>query len=252
MVLIKLTSTSREKSHDFKQEFGNFVLPGDNEVRYEMALVSGNLWYSWYNISSTLNNNIFQYSIVENGLDVSYQVIMQNGLYDMVQIKTLIQNGMNSTGHNADHIDIEPNYSTGRVEITLSNDYKVRFDHNLLYKILGFDSDSVLSSNGKHISPHNGDITNGVNDISINCDLVQSSYSNGNSSSVLYSFVPHSSPQSLLVIDPNERVYNEIIHTGGSQISSIRMFINDNEGRLVDLNNESVSYLVDIRPVKNN
>lgn len=251
MVLLKLTSTKREKSHDFTIDIGNLVLQGNHNDAYEMALVNANIWYSFYNISTTYNNNVFKY-IIDNTANYPTEetVTIPDGLYSIETIIKIIGNGMVSNGHDKENIIIVANYNTGKIEITLSNAHSVVFHQgDNLFEILGFESSTYVSGDGKHISAHHGDITRGVSDISINCSLVNSSYSNGVSSDVLYSFVPDKSPQSLLVVSPNERVYSTINQHGGDTISKIRMYITDNLNRAIDLNKEPTSYLVHIRRV---
>ena len=106
-----------------------------------------------------------------------------------------------------------------------------------------------MNTAGVHEAPHLVDLTRGVSDISVNCSLVSSSYSNGKSANVLYSFTPNVAPHQLIEISPYERVYNTISQKGGDLISRIQMTIVDNLGRRVNLNNEPVSYLLHIRPV---
>jgi len=245
MVLLKLTSPNRTNSHRFTESYDHLSLPGDNETNYECALVSASVWYSWYNISTAFNNHKFNY---KNTLGVSKHVFLPDGLYTITQIISLIETGITSNGDAVSNIAIVPNYNTGRIEITLDNGYEIDFTYAELYGILGYDADTELAGDVKHISPHVADITRNVNDISINCSLVSSSYSNGYSSNVLYAFTPNKEPGMLLDVVPNQRVYSEINIKGGENINRISMFLTDNLGRDVDLNGEPVSYLLDIRP----
>lgn len=135
------------------------------------------------------------------------------------------------------------------MSITLTGANTIDFSGGNLYQIFGYDSDTVLSA-GVNESPRFVDLTRGVSDISIECSLVASSYSNGKTANVLYSFVPNVGQHKLIDITPTQRVYNRISERGGENISRIQMKVVDNLGRRVNLNNEAVSYLLHIRKVK--
>ena len=246
MVLLKITSENRANSHDFSINFQNLVLPGQQNDRYELALVSANIWYSWYNISTSYVNNTFYYN---NGT-VDQTVLIPNGIYKISELIKTIEDGIVSNGDTKTNIEIIANFNTGRIEISLLNKYTVNFTQGTLYEIVGFDNTSILNLNQKYISPHPGDINRGVTDISVNCNLVDSSYSNGESSQTLYSFSPNTSPYNLLTIQPSEKVYCQIHAHGGDAIPNMRIFITDNKNRIIDLNNEPTSFLFHLRKVK--
>ncbi len=88
MVLIKLSSPSRQNGHNFSTSFEDFTLIGDTEQRYEIALVSAAIWYSWYNVSAELGNDIFSYktsnsSPVKTSL-ISFSVACLKNIQDRV------------------------------------------------------------------------------------------------------------------------------------------------------------------------
>ena len=252
MVLIKLSSPSRSNGHNFSTSFEDFTLIGDTEQKYEVALVSAAIWYSWYNISAELGNNVFSYKT--GNTSPMKNITLKDGLYTITQLIALITDGITNEGDAVNNILIEPNYNTSGIDITVSNGYEVYFNNSQLYQILGFESTSFLpsltSGSIKYESPHLADITHGVNNISINCSLVNSSYENGRRGQVLYSFTPNTAPNMLMNIQPTTLLYNEITETGTAKINNIQMSISDDQGRVINLNGEPVSYLIDIRKVQ--
>jgi len=247
MVLIKLDSSKvSEEGEDFSINFNNLEL--DNKYNYEVALVRSSIWYSYYNISSDFANNTLRYN---NG-SVWKNVTFDEGIYSVGDINTFLQNTMKangdstvSNGVDVFSITLTPNFTTLKVDVTISNSYQLDFTTSLLRELLGFTS-IIVSSSQSGANP--ADITRGINSLVIKNSLVTESYDNGASSDILYSFVPNVSPGSLINIEPVTLIYLPI--NTNNYIHNIRMTLHDNKGRLVKLNGEHVFYLLDIRKIK--
>ena len=100
MVLLKITSENRANSHDFSINFQNLVLPGKQNDRYELALVSANIWYSWYNISTSYVNNTFYYN---NGT-TDQTVLIPDGIYKISELIKTIEDGIVSNSDTKENI----------------------------------------------------------------------------------------------------------------------------------------------------
>jgi hypothetical protein len=85
-------------------------------------------------------------------------------------------------------------------------------------------------------------ISKGIDRILIHYSLVENSYLNNVISDVIYSFVPETPPGSLITVNPNPPIYLPVREK--KFIQTIRMQITDQENRLLELNNEPVTYIV--------
>jgi hypothetical protein len=76
--------------------FPNSVLLNDAYL----AVSSVVMYYSWYNISSTLNNNIFSYNWIDGvGVATTYTIVVPNGLYEITTLNSLLQFEFIKNGH---------------------------------------------------------------------------------------------------------------------------------------------------------
>jgi hypothetical protein len=248
-MLINLESSSTSQTtHNFVVNFNSFEL--DPESNYEIGLIQASIWYSWYNISSSFTNNQLRYS-PNNGANF-YNVVFDDGIYSVSAINQKLQSVMKANGHysvvsgiDTFNITITPNYTSGKVNVEVSNNYQLDFTTSTLRDLLGFTSIVVSSTQeGTYLA----DITRGVNQIQVHSSLAEGSYSNSEASDILYAFVPNSSPSTLIKIQPTFPVYLPI--NTRNNIQNIRMRITDQQQRTVDLNGEQVSYLIELRKIK--
>jgi hypothetical protein len=246
--LIKLDSTqiTGVTSHDFTVNFNNFRL--DRTKSYEVALVSLNIWYSWYNISSTFSNNVLRY----HNATTWKTITIPNGSYGLDDINTYIKAQMADNGDDGTSITIQANYNTLRCDIIMDNSYQLdlQSSQGSFHELLGFDS-QILDSGGLNVTVTGEgpvDITRGVNSISIGCSLTEAAYDNEIPSSAIYSFSPSVSSGELISIEPYNRIYLAL--NVRDQITRIRMQVLDNQNRDVDLNSESAVYVLHVRETK--
>lgn len=95
---------------------GSNVVSGTNNTQYKyrfpnaitfdkyasVALISANLYYSWFNISSSLyNNNVFSYKWFDSSgaLTATFTVTVADGWYDVSSINKYLQAVMYANGH---------------------------------------------------------------------------------------------------------------------------------------------------------
>ncbi len=249
MLLTLDSSSTNQKSHDYTIEYYDPIQTKDG---YELALIKSNLWYSYYNVSTSLLNNTFQYT---TNLAQVRTITIPNGNYTILQLNTYIHAIMKGFGDytvvgGVDTFDlsIAPNYSTLRVSITLLNGYSINFTTSSFCLLLGWSS-GIYNFVGTQDGQNTANINNGINSLLIHCDIIKESFQNNIQSDVLYTFVPDQPPGSNLEVYPkNELIYLPIKY---DQVYKIRMYITDQLNRPIDLNNEPVTYLIHIRK-KNN
>jgi hypothetical protein len=94
-IFLKLDSNAAPTSstNDFTITYGSGIkLDGD----WEIGLISGYLWYSYYNISSTIGNNIIRYYI---GAGLQTDITLPNGIYSVSDINDYMHSIMVARGH---------------------------------------------------------------------------------------------------------------------------------------------------------
>ncbi len=219
---------------------------------YECALYQGTIWYSWPNIASEYNNNVFTYNPGSGNVHIT----IPDGLYDLDDLNAYIQKIMKSNGdydsaNNVYYITIEGNDNTITCDITLDNGYSVDFTSGSLREILGFNSE-VLSGDGLHTSENIVDITRGVDSIQIHCSIITANsaggaYRYGGSTDVLYQFIPNVRPGSLIVLEPTNQLFYPIRF---GQIDSVEIKITDQIGRPIDLRGENTNIVLQFRKIQ--
>lgn len=82
-----------------------------------IAVSSIQMYYSWFNITSSLANNLFTYTWVVGGVSTTYNINIPNGIYEIEQLNKLIQfvciqNGtylINGDGQYVYYLELEVN-----------------------------------------------------------------------------------------------------------------------------------------------
>lgn len=237
-------------SHDYKVEYPAPIDISDGV--YELALIKMNCWYSWYNISAAKGNNTLRY---HNGVGWSGTITIPDGQYTLPQMNDYLHSEMYSNGdytidaygNTVYDVIIEPNYSTLRVKITLTNSYQLDLSLSDLHLLLGF-TQVVLSHTGAVDGVNVANINDSINTLIIHCNVISgnASFSNSIQSDILHSFTPETSPGSNIVVSPAHKIYLPVeVH--GNLIREIRVYITDNLGRPVDFQNEPITYLFHLR-----
>lgn len=237
-------------THDF-----TFALPIPLRLsgQWSVSLVNSSLWYSYTNISANQGNNVLTYS-PDNGT-TTRTLTISDGQYNITDINQLLEAKQLADGDDVAgvvQLVITPNYNTSKVELSIGANFEVDFSTSDLYLLFGYSASQAAAplTAGSYEGDNIADITGGRNKISICTSLLEgadSSYSNGSRDAVLYSFSPNSSPGSLMMVEPNERVYLNMLKD--IKIPSIRVYLRDNNGNTVDMRGETCSYLIHLKKV---
>ena len=232
--------TSKNGTADMEVKFANPIY--NSELKAEVALMKLNTFFSVFNITEKLGNNILRYSN-DNGATWNTYTI-PDGIYNIEDVHELINGATYSNGG----ISIFANFATGiqRVELLAGwqIDWSVSFG---LAEWLGFDrfinDDGIQVESGNGITI--GDVTNGITAFVIRCSLIQGrAFDNGNSSDSLFTFTPRVAGFSSLEVEPKNLVY---IPVNDSVIRGIRIQITDQRGNLLDFNGENITCLLHLR-----
>jgi hypothetical protein len=214
----------------------------DNKDNYEVGLIDLETYYSFYNITSV--NNKFAYF---NG--TTNQIItLLPGIYSIIDINAAIQSAMQTlgdwnSGTQTYYITILINNTTLGSVVNITNPaYTVDFTIlNSLANLLGFNP--LVLTSGYNISPNIVNILT-VNSILVNCNIISGSYSGGIHSTVLYSYFPSVGPGYKIIQTPINVVYLPLI---GDHIQSVRFWITDQNGNILDFNTEETTLRIKIQ-----
>ncbi len=210
-----------------------------------MALVNLETYYSFPNIDSSNNN--FRYS--PNNGDDWYDINIPEGSYELEDINEYIQRIMRDNGHYNSKFDkygitLEPNNSTLRSVLEIKAKYQIDFTTpNSVRTVLGFNA--KVYSSGYNESENIVNIIS-VNSLKVTSDIIGSSYSNGVTENIIYSFFPSVGPGYKIIEVPVNLIYLPITI---STISSMETKLTDQTGQLINLRGEELSMRFHIREV---
>lgn len=238
LLTLDSSTISNQNSDDFTIDFSSplKVLDGIHEI----GLIKCNLWYSFFNVSDDFNNRIIRYT---NNTAQTRTVTIPAGNYTILQLNTYISAAMVANGDTASII-IEPNYSTLKVKITISNGYSLDLTASNFNLLLGWNQ-GIYNFNGSQEGQNQANINRDINSLLIHCDILGSSFKNGLLSDILFSFVPNVPPGANIELEPQHLIYLPVIIP--DHIRKIRMYITDQLGRRVNLNQQPVTYLLHLR-----
>lgn len=215
----------------------------DKMKKYEMALVNLETYYSFPNIDTTNNN--FRYSPDKGTTWVNIDI--PEGSYEITAINLYIQQTMKDKGHfdsanDKYYITIETNNSTLKSVLQIGPNYKVDFTSaNSIRTVLGFNSQTY--SEGYNESENIVNILN-VSSLRVTSDVIGSSYTNGETENIIYSFFPNVGPGYKIIQEPRNLIYLPVIL---KTISEMETKLLDQNRKLINLRGEQLSIRFHIR-----
>ena len=233
---IHISSVDRVKSGISKCE--DFVIkftPSlnlDTKMRHEVAIDQISMTYSWHNISPNYNNNTIKYS---NDKGSTWKTVtFPNGMYSYSDLDDYLHQVMKSNGHvNDDKYDINLVFvlTTYKVVIELSNNYQLDLRNTKFGELIGFSPKLIIATEEGSKLPN---ITNSIDSLHINSDIISDSIVGGITSNTLLVIPTGTLKRSFpFVVEPKRALFNEVYT---SRISQMRVYITDSLSRPVDLN----------------
>ncbi len=256
LLTLDSTTIANAPSHDFTVNFNNELqFPGP----HELTLLRVNLWYSWFNIDPQFSNQDLQYSRDGGGTQRPL-ITISPGQYTIEDINEFLHKEMESNGDFIINpqgvkqfgINIEANFNTLRTRVVIDNllipadTYELSLTSAIsnLHLLLGFDSQVITATKeGENLA----NINNDVNTLLVDTDIISGSFQNNQARGIINQFVPDVPPGSNIDVEPTHKVF---LPLNRNRVDKIRMRIIDNLGRLVDLNDEPVTYSLQIRKTK--
>ena len=231
-----------ERSTRIRTKF-NPLLELDKDKKYSMSLINLESYNSYPNIDSTNCNFRFSPDNGETWIDIN----IPEGSYEIVDINEVIQRLMKEDGYydgNEPHIKIQANNNTLKSVVDINPNYKVDFTTvDSIRSVLGFES--KIYSEGYNESENIVNIVS-VNSLRVTSDIIGSSYSNGSTENIIYSFFPNVGPGYKIIEAPSNLVYLPLTL---STISTMETKLTDQNGKLINLRGEELSIRFHIREI---
>lgn len=203
------------------------LTPGEE---YSIGLLSLETYNSIPNIEEGVNNLFhFQHGVVR----------IPTGTYEVDDLRYYIQNVLEEEYHEKElTLKLHPNRNTLKTELKANFD----IDFGQPYSIgplLGFTNHTLLKKNTTHESDRVINIQ-GLNTISVECDLVTGSYKNGQRGRSLYSFYPSVEAGYKIIEAPSPVIYLPL-NKATDQIQRITVSVVDENNRPVSFRGETVT-----------
>ena len=208
---IVLTNNDKISNSSYKYAFPYSV----NLEDFSLAVSDVNIYYSWYSISSVLNNNKFEIYWPSGVGNLTYGVTIPDGSYTVGQLNSFLQsyfitNGLyltnNTTGNNVYYMEFVENSTAYRVQLnsypvptslpsgftnggmpafpTVSRQPQLNvINSNNFYQIIGFSSGVYPPTQTSTTYNKNGDLVpqlSPVSSVLMHCSVVNNPYSSSN------------------------------------------------------------------------
>ena len=234
---LHISSINREKigkstPEDFVIKFDP-VMHLSNDMNHELAVDRVSMTYSWHNINTEYNNNTIKYS-KDNGStwkDISFV----DGMYSYDDISEYINNVITENddepSNNRVGIKIYFVLTSYRVVVELGNQWQLDIRNSNFGELIGFEPIIIKNTSYSSKIPN---ITNSVDSIHINSDIITDSITDGRFSNTLVVISTNNLTRSYpFSYEPKRALFSSISKTN---ISEMRIYITDSLGRAINLN----------------
>ena len=229
---INRQNIGRSSPQDFTIKFDP-VMHLDTEMNHELAVDRVSMTYYWHNVNSEYGNKTINYS-KDNGSNWK-TITFTDGMYSYDDISDYI-NGVIS--HNDDQpssnrvgIKIYFVLSSYRVVVELGNQWQLDIRNSTFGDLIGFEPKILTRTSYSTKLPN---ITNSVDSLHINCDVVTDSITDGRYSNTLVVIPTDNLTRSYpFTFEPRRALFSPISKT---IIAEMRITLTDSLGRPIDLN----------------
>ena len=202
--------------------------------------------FTWYNINERYDNQLIRYS--KDAGSTFTNIAFPAGVWNYTDINKYIQEATVIKQANKDDeypINLEFNEATFRVIITMKENYQLDLTKSNFYELIGYDKKILKDKNS--IGPRVPNLSQDTDILNIHCDLVNSSLVDGEESDIIYSFSTSIlRPSYSFEREPKRVTYSPI---NKLTISSIRIYITDGKRRVINLNNQDVTFSLILKKV---
>ena len=234
---ININSVNRQKigrsrPEDFTIKFDP-IMHLDNEMHHELAVDRVLMTYSWHNINAEYGNNSIKYS-KDNG--TSWKTInFVDGMYSYDDLSEFINQVITDNGdqpsNNQVGVKIYFVLSSYRVVVQLGNQWRLDIRNSNFGDLIGFEPKIITTTSYSTKLPN---ITNSVDSLHVNCDVVTDSITDGKFSNTLTIIPTDNLTRSYpFKFEPRRALFSPVSKT---IISEMRITLTDSIGRPIDLN----------------
>ena len=222
----------RSRPEDYTIKFDP-IMHLDTEMRHELAVDRVTMTYSWHNINAEYGNNQIKYT--KNNGSTWKTINFVDGMYSYDDISEYIigvvtQNG-DQPSNNQVGVKIYFVLSSYRVVVELGNDWQLDIRNSTFSDLIGFEPKIITKTEYSTKLPN---ITNSIDTIHINCDVVTDSITDGKFSNTLAIIPTDNLTRSYpFTFEPRRALFSTVSKT---MISEMRITLTDSIGRSIDLN----------------
>ena len=234
---LHISSINREKIGRSKPE--DFIIKFDpvkhlpNDMNHELAVDRVSMTYSWHNINTEYNNNTIKYS-KDNG-STWKEISFVDGMYSYDDINEYINNVITENddepSNNRVGIKIYFVLTSYKVVVELGNQWQLDIRNSNFGELIGFEPIIIKNTSYSSKLPN---ITNSVDSIQINSDIITDSITDGRYSNTLVVIPTDNLTRSYpFTFEPKRALFSPISKTN---ISEMRIYITDSLGRPINFN----------------
>ena len=234
---LHISSINRQKIGKSRPE--DFIIKFDpvmhlsNDMNHELAVDRVSMTYSWHNINNEYDNNTIKYS-KDNGTTWK-QINFIDGMYSYDDISEyinqVITDNDDQPSNNRVGVKIYFVLTSYRVVIELGDQWQLDIRDSSFGDLIGFESGILKTTSYSTKLPN---ITNSVDSIHVNCDIVTDSITDGRYSNTLVVIPTDNLTRSYpFTFEPKRALFSPISKTN---ISEMRIQLTDSEGRPINLN----------------
>ena len=234
---INISSINRQKIGRSRPE--DFVIKFDppmhlnTDMRHELAVDRVSMTYSWHNINAGYGNKTIKYS-KDNG-STWKNITFIDGMYSYDDlsdyINQVITENDDQPSNNRVGVKIYFVLTSYRVVVQLSNQWQLDIRNSTFGDLIGFEPGILTTTRYSTKLPN---ITNSVDSLHVNCDIVTDSITDGRYSNTLAMIPTDNLTRSYpFTFEPKRALFSPVSKT---IISEMRITLTDSIGRPINLN----------------
>ena len=234
---INISSINRQKigrsrPEDFTIKFDP-VMHLDSNMWHELAVDRVSMTYSWHNINAEYGNKTIKYS-KDNG-STWKTVTFIDGMYsydDLSEfINQVISDNDDQPSNNRVGVKIYFVLTSYRVVVQLGNQWQLDIRNSTFGDLIGFEPQILTTTSYSTKLPN---ITNSIDSLHVNCDIVTDSITDGRYSNTIAMIPTDNLTRSYpFTFEPKRALFSPVSKT---IISEMRITLTDSIGRPIDLN----------------
>ena len=228
---IKRQKKGRSRPEDFTIKF-NPPMHLDSNMQYELASDRASMTYSWRNINAAYGNKTIKYS--KDGGTSWKTISFVDGMYSYDDQNDYINQAIAQNGDKPDDGNSIKIYFvlSSYCVVEIMKQWQLDIRNSSFGDLIGFEP-KILTKTGYSTKLTN--ITNNIDSIHINCDLITNSITDGKFGNMLAIIPTDNLTRSYpFTFEPRRALFSPVFKT---IISEMHIAVTDSIGRLIDLNN---------------